>query len=287
MANPYFSVIIPCLNEEKYLPKLLKNLENQTFKDFEVVIVDGKSEDKTVKEAKKFANPLKIHILTADKRNVSFQRNLGAKNTHAARLIFFDADTKVPRTFFKKIADIFEKDNADIVNSWIKTPSKLETDKAIATGTNAIFELTKFIARPSCYGAFIAVRKDVFTQVKGFDEELKFAEDSEFLQRVVAAGYKYVIARNTYYYYSLRRFKKEGTLNLIRKTAILNLNRSLKLDRFLNVPDYKMGGHIFEKIDDKGSLIWLEQAVNEVRLNYQKNLTENKKFLKKLFEEFK
>src|SRR3989338_5592431 len=48
MNKPYFSVIIPTLNEEKYLPKLLKDLVSQTYRDFEVVLVDGNSDDKTV-----------------------------------------------------------------------------------------------------------------------------------------------------------------------------------------------------------------------------------------------
>ena len=80
MANPHFSIVIPCLNEEKYLPKLLTNLEKQTLKDFEVIVVDGQSEDKTLAKATSFNNRLKIKTLKADKRNVSFQRNLGAKN---------------------------------------------------------------------------------------------------------------------------------------------------------------------------------------------------------------
>ena len=56
--KPFFSIIIPALNEEKYLPLLLSDLAKQTMRDFEVVVVDGKSEVKTVVTAKSFAKSL-------------------------------------------------------------------------------------------------------------------------------------------------------------------------------------------------------------------------------------
>jgi len=49
--EPFFSIIIPCLNEEKSLPLLLKDLAGQTLQDFEVIVVDGQSQDKTVVKA--------------------------------------------------------------------------------------------------------------------------------------------------------------------------------------------------------------------------------------------
>ena len=52
--SPLFSIVIPCLNEEKYLPNLLRELTLQTFDKFEVIVVDAKSSDKTVTKAEKF-----------------------------------------------------------------------------------------------------------------------------------------------------------------------------------------------------------------------------------------
>ncbi|MFH1244651.1 MAG: glycosyltransferase, partial [bacterium] len=52
--KPFFSLIIPALNEAKYLPLLLDDLSKQTFLDFEVIVVDGNSDDQTVAKAKSF-----------------------------------------------------------------------------------------------------------------------------------------------------------------------------------------------------------------------------------------
>ncbi|MBX4205909.1 glycosyltransferase [Candidatus Microgenomates bacterium] len=286
MERPYFSIIIPCLNEEKYLPKLLNNLTKQSFSDFEVIVVDGNSSDKTVKEANKFKKKLNLKIISTDIRNVSFQRNLGAKNSKADILIFFDADTKIPKTFLKKIYQTFENENPDCVNSWVKTTSKLETDKAIAVGTNALFELSKFFGIPASIGAFIAIKKSVFNKIRGFNQNLKFAEDSDLTQKVVKHNFNYIILRSTYYYYSLRRYKKEGTINTLRKSAVLNLNRALNLEKFIKVPEYKMGGQVFDT-KDKNSLLWINKTFENIKTNYNKDKIKGNKFFTSLLKELK
>ena len=54
MGKPFFSIVIPALNEEKFLPKLLESLSHQHFCDFEVIVVDGRSKDKTVAVAETY-----------------------------------------------------------------------------------------------------------------------------------------------------------------------------------------------------------------------------------------
>src|SRR5258706_4031142 len=89
-----FSVVIPALNEEKFLPKLLASLAAQTVKDFEVVVVDGSSKDKTVTVARSFAKKLpKLQVVVSKVASLPLQRNLGAKKTTGEWLIFIDADS--------------------------------------------------------------------------------------------------------------------------------------------------------------------------------------------------
>ena len=76
---PYFSVIIPTLNEELYIPNLLTDLTHQKVFNFEVIVVDGKSSDKTKLIVGLFKNKLPLTFLESSKSNVSLQRNMGAK----------------------------------------------------------------------------------------------------------------------------------------------------------------------------------------------------------------
>ena len=69
--NIFFSVIVPTLNEEDYLPKLLTDLCKQHNKNFEVIIVDGDSDDKTNLVCEQFRSKMPIHFYNVKKRNLS------------------------------------------------------------------------------------------------------------------------------------------------------------------------------------------------------------------------
>ena len=60
---PKISIVIPSLNEEKFLPILLESITKQTFKDFEVIIADAGSKDNTVEIAKKFGAKVVIMVI--------------------------------------------------------------------------------------------------------------------------------------------------------------------------------------------------------------------------------
>lgn len=261
----YFSIIIPTLNEEVCLPALLTNLVNQTYKDFEVVVVDGKSIDKTKIEAQKFADKLDLKFFEVKKRNVSYQRNFGAKEAKTEILIFLDADTVIPSNFLKKVYDAFETKNPDLLTTYIKTDEK--GIKPIETGTNIIFEVTRIIGSPALYGSMLAVNKSAFNKVKGFDEDMTYKEDTKFAQDMYKAGYSYIILKNTFYYWSLRRFKKLGMIKTLQKYILLNLNKTL---------DYQMGGHLF-----------IEEAINKIKKTKTKNIeVKFEEFVDKLIEKF-
>ena len=70
MISTFFSVIIPTLNEEHFLPKLLADLSLQTFKRFEVIVIDANSSDKTVSLAREYAKYLKLKIRYPKMRNM-------------------------------------------------------------------------------------------------------------------------------------------------------------------------------------------------------------------------
>src|SRR3990170_1980898 len=95
----YFSIIIPTLNEEKYLPKLLTNLKNQKEKNFEVIITDGASSDKTKQTTIAFEQKFPLKFFIHEKKNVSYQRNFGARIAKGSYLVFLDADTGIKANF--------------------------------------------------------------------------------------------------------------------------------------------------------------------------------------------
>jgi len=76
MTKPFFSIIIPSLNEEKYIYKILNNLKDQTFKNFELILVDANSADNTLKIANQYKDKYSLKIISSKKMNLSHQINL-------------------------------------------------------------------------------------------------------------------------------------------------------------------------------------------------------------------
>lgn len=274
MQKPFFSIIIPALNEEKYLPHLLKDLSLQSFRDFEVIVVDGKSDDKTVAKAKQFTPALPaLTIIVSSKRHVSVQRNLGTKHARANWLIFMDADNRLPYYYLDGIHYRILEKNPDLFTTWCATKDRKNYSKTIAHAANLLIEAAKAIEYQGAIGALIGCRRDIFTTIGGFDVNMGFGEDGEFIRRGVKKGYHFCIFKDPHFFYSLRRFRREGTLPAAQHSAKLFIKNILgeKIDQST---EYPMGGNA--KPVTKSSLF-----VNQINKSL-KQITTNSKSIQKL-----
>ena len=245
--EPFFSIVIPCLNEEKSLPLLLKDLQNQTLQSFEVIVVDGQSKDKTVEKAKKFNKLLpSLTILTSKIRNVSVQRNLGGEVGKGIYLLFNDADNRLPKHFLEGVKYYQGVKPTDMFTAWCLPDSNKNSDKAIATYMNLLTETGLLLGNPGAFGAMIGCRRQIVGQIGGFNPEVGFAEDTEFIRQGYRKGYSFTVIHEPRYVYSLRRFRKVGTLKLIQKYAVLNLKyiTNRKVDQ---KKEYPMGGEYLDE----------------------------------------
>lgn len=246
--SPYLSIIIPTLNEKDYLPKLLKDLSAQTTKDFEVIVVDAKSPDGTATLAEKFHRLLpQLTILESSKRNVSHQRNLGSNKAIGTYFLFIDADSRLPSFFIEGIIYNLHKKPADLFTTWLKADSPNSQDIAAAAVVNLAYETMRLLDAPTGVGAMLGFKKNVFKKLGGFDENISYAEDQQLLRRAVESHYRYVIYKDPRYAYSLRRFRKEGKLKLLRQVAKLHINILTHGYQTNTKKDYPMGGHYFKK----------------------------------------
>lgn len=253
--TPFFSIVIPTLNEEKYLPFLLKDLKNQSYKDFEVIHVDGHSDDKTLQKAKVFQKQLSLTCLNAEKRNVSFQRNLGASKSQGNWVIFMDADNRLDKNF---LADLHENlaDSAtiDIFTTWMESNEKNPSYKIINSILNLGLDLYQSLNKPAAFGALIGCRRQILKNLH-FDETQKVLEDSLFVSEACKKGYKFEIFHHPTYLYSLRRVKKEGIVKISLQALLLQQMYLRGKDFQLEDHGYLMaGGQIYQATDKKKHL---------------------------------
>lgn len=119
--KPFFSIVIPTLNEAQYLPHLLSDLADQTYTNFEIIHVDAHSDDSTTTESEKFNKTLVIKTTQSDIKNVSHQRNLDIELAKGDWIIFMDADNRLPKYFLDGIRyRLAQKPSTDIFTTWVK-----------------------------------------------------------------------------------------------------------------------------------------------------------------------
>ena len=225
--KPFFSIIIPTLNEEKYLPLLLSDLGNQTYQDFEIIVVDGGSNDKTVQKAttSKVGN---LNVTKAQAKNVCYQRNLGAKEAKANYLIFMDADNRVPPYFLQGIKYRLDSTSLDLLTTWIAPDGSDLGTYAICNVINLWLDIQQKTNEPWIIEAMLVVKKKIFQSLKGFDVEIHINEGYDLVSRAIKKGYAYKVFKDPLYTFSLRRLRKIGTFKAIASVAQLELSRITK-----------------------------------------------------------
>lgn len=251
VKKPFFSIIIPALNEEKYLPKLLGDLSAQTYQDFEVIVVDGGSKDKTISLANSFADKLpKLTVLTSHRAHVCTQRNLGASHAAAEVLIFSDADNRLPPYFLQGIKYQWEKEEAEVLTTHLGPDKKTSQNIAIANAVNTFFDLQNSLKVVRILESMIIVSKNAFIQVNGFNENSDFGEGDSFVKSLSTAGLKIRVVSDPTYTFSFRRIRRFGLVGIIGRMARLELSKLLGED-FTNIQAKKLypmlGGTLFNK----------------------------------------
>lgn len=242
MSSPFFSVVIPTLNEEAYIGRLLDDLVQQTEPAFEVIVVDGKSSDLTRKIVEKFSTKRKLTLLTSKIKNVSVQRNQGARTARGKYLVFFDADIQLSAGFLSRLRLKISETQPAFATTVIRPDSDSVYDEVIATFANIGTELALMIEKPFVPGFNFIIRKKVFLDARGFRKEVVHGEDFDLSLRLYKQGHKMSIFKQPQLIYSLRRFREEGRLSVIRKHARAALHILTKGPITKEMFSYPMGG---------------------------------------------
>lgn len=271
--KPFFSIVIPTLNEERFLPLILSDLKRQREQNFEIIIVDGTSEDKTKQIAKEFSEDLILTFTQVKKRNVSYQRNLGAQKAKGGYLIFLDADSRISSSFTKKLYVYIFRTKGLVFLPAIAPEEVNSQTKVVFNFTNFIVEMSQGIGRPFSSGGSMVFERNFFGLVGGFPEDVYMSEDHQIIQRAYKYGVKARFMRNIKVKMSMRRMKKEGELKVLYKYLLTAAQFLIKGKIDKKIIEYQMGGHFY-----------LQKEKNKsVEDRAQEYLNEAKRFFRKIF----
>lgn len=241
--QPFFSIVIPTLNEERFLGILLSSLVHQTYQNFEVIISDGSSEDRTYDVFKRFKKKLShLRWYTTKTRNVSFQRNRGAKYAKGRYLIFFDADVKVSKNHLNDLAYYLVKQNSVFATTWVVPENDSLIDYSWMTIWNLLVYTSRYTPRSVVSGHNIIVYKDVFYRSGGFDTQATIAEDHLLARKIQKLGYTMDVFETLEQVVSMRRINKEGRIEMGIKQSYALYHTFFKGPIYSKLFDYPMGG---------------------------------------------
>lgn len=136
--DPKVSVIVPAYNAENFVERCLKSLASQTFKDFEVILVNDGSTDKTMDIARQFKieSPLPlINIYSQENGGVSSARNFGLSKATGEWIVFLDADDVLPNDALEEFSKHCADDVDMIIGGYEVRNSEGETTYCIPERT--------------------------------------------------------------------------------------------------------------------------------------------------------
>lgn len=229
------SVIIPTFNEEKLLKRCLRSLIIQKFDNYEVILVDGLSSDKTSRIAEHYG----VKVIDSPRRkphDVGRAKNIGVTHASGKILAFIDADTMLSPNCFSVVNRYFRKSEIVGVACRALPLDGNGIERALYEYNNLLMKVSSRFSFPYLsYYSCIFCRKDAFIRIGGFQEDLNACEDYDLALRLSRHG-KIVFSDKISIFMSPRRLREWTYTGYVAKYL-----------KYLF--EYHMFGYIYDQYD--------------------------------------
>lgn len=241
-----FSIIMPVYNGEKYITTSINNILNQTFCNFELILVNDGSNDNTLIKLSSFINLDNIKIVSYDEnKGVSFARNIGVENSEGEFLLFLDSDDFLEYNCLNKLNIILESEDFDLISyGFIKTFKNRVINYSNIKYDNVKFTNLDFLENyftrkiPQCMCSFICKKKIITQNNILFSEDIYFAEDQEFQIKCMHYSKKIFYTSYPFFKYNLQEASVMNSSFSVKRltviNAFMNVSELFKNDKRLN-----------------------------------------------------
>ena len=217
-----YSVIIPVYNRPDEVDELLQSLTRQSFKDFEVIIVEDGSSVPCKNVADRYQDILNIRYYSKPNSGPGQTRNYGAERSRGEYLIILDSDCILPEDYFQEVEKELQETPADAFGGPDRAHASFtDVQKAINYSMTSFFttggirggkkKMDKFYPRSFNMG----VRREVYEALGGFSR-MRFGEDIDFSIRIFKGGYRCRLFPGAWVYHKrrtdLKKFFKQEIL---------------------------------------------------------------------------
>lgn len=192
--KPIVSVVVPAFNVADYIAQLLRSLSAQTFANFEAIVVDDGSTDRTGEVVEAFADA-RIKLVLQPNRGVSGARNTGLAVSRGEFVMFLDGDDLLHPTALERLsaALMLDPHAAGAYGTFIKireNGDRQPGQKPLERQTYPSGDILLDVIERSIFanGGHVLIRRDIALGIGGFDSRLSLAEDWEFFCRAASQG---------------------------------------------------------------------------------------------------
>jgi glycosyltransferase involved in cell wall biosynthesis len=261
---PFFSIIIPTYNREKFLKIALNSVFYQSFSDFELIVIDDGSTDNTARVVQSIKDS-RLHYHVYEHAGVSAARNIGITRAQGEFICFLDSDDRfrkekleVTHYYIKKMPEykIFHTDEI-----WYRSHQLLPQKIYHAKPTGFVFENALKLCCVSI--STVAIKKDVFNAIGTFDESMPVCEDYDFWLRVTAQFLIYLIPyhltikegghpdQQSFKYPAMDKFRIYAIEKILKNGTLSDKQRKLAVEELKNKCSiYIQGARKRKKMDD-------------------------------------
>jgi glycosyltransferase involved in cell wall biosynthesis len=206
----YFSVIIPVYNRPQEVDELLESLTQQSYRQFETLIIEDGSEETCKHVVEKYRNRLDIKYFYKENSGQGFSRNYGFERANGDYFVVFDSDCLIPSHYFESVNDYLN-------NHWLDAyggpdrehESFTPVQKAISYSMTSPFTTGGIRGNKKHAGTFhprsfnMGISREVYEQTGGY-KITRMGEDVEFSIRIIEQGFKTGLIPDAFVYHKRR-----------------------------------------------------------------------------------
>ena len=234
------SVVMSVYNSEKYLKSAIESILAQTFSDFELIIINDKSQDSSLAIMKSFQEQDPRVIILNNESNIGLTKSLnrGLSVAHGEYIARMDADDiSVPERLEKQVRFLDEHPNYSFVSCiarYINENGEVEQMRMFPETNEEIYEMMPKVDAVMHPG--VMFRKKDIEKIGNYCEDFRVVQDYDLWFRGMAAGYKFYNIQEP-----LVLFRKNESYNSRKSTAyrVIDFKVRLKGYRLNHIPWYK------------------------------------------------
>lgn len=280
----FISVIVPLFNKERFITKTIMSVLNQTFSDFEILIINDGSTDNSIDAASSF-DDARIRLYTTENKGVSHARNYGVSKSTSDLIAFLDADDLWETNHLENLYKLFTSfpDCGLYATNYYKQFFK---GKKINTHFNGVsadhFGIIEdyFLASTVdsiAWTSAVMIPKQTFNDLEGFDEAMRSGQDTDLWVRIalkhpvafsaIASSNKIILDPKHHLSYSSSRIDRLKLFENFKdvETSNTSFKTYMDLNRFSVAIERKMAG-------DFDNYKRLKKEINLNNLNFKQRV---------------